>query len=244
MTASTPRTAGGKPDLSGLWWVADTTPCPANIRGDDGDCIEKGLGLPGRDTGLSPHAVNIAAGMAGGLPYQPWAAALAKKRAAEAGRNDPHTHCLPSNPPRAFTLPHLQKFIQTPGLLVILNEFNASYRQIFTDGRPLPEDPQPNWNGYSTAHWDGDTLVVETNGFRDDLWLDMAGNPLTSAAKLTERMRRPNYGSLEIELTVDDPKAYTRPWTVKLGMFRVLDTELIDEICAENEQSSQHMKDK
>ena len=117
-----------------------------------------------------------------------------KQRTATPGIGDPHTMCLPPNFPRAYALPHIQKFIQTPGLVVILDEFNASYRQIFTDGRPLPEDPQPSWNGYSSGKWDGDTLVVETSGFRDDLWLDLLGNPMTSAAKVTERFRRPNFG--------------------------------------------------
>jgi hypothetical protein len=113
------------------------------------------------------------------------------------------------------------------------------YRQIFTDGRPLPEDPNPSWNGYSTGTWDGDTLVVQTVGFRDGLWLDMGGNPLTDAARLTERIRRPNYGTLEVQVTVDDKKAYTRPWTVTMNQMIVLDTELIDEFCLENEKSSQ-----
>jgi hypothetical protein len=128
--------------------------------------------------------------------------------------------------------------------VVILDEFNASYRQIFTDGRPLPDDPQPSWNGYSSGKWDGDTLVVETIGFRDDLWLDMKGNPITNAARVTERFRRPNYGSLEIEVTVNDPKAYTQPWTVTLKQVIKLDTELVDEICLENEKSVRHMTGK
>ena len=138
----------------------------------------------------------------------------------------------------------IRKFIQAPGLLVILDEFNASYRQIFTDARPFPEDPQPSWNGYSSGKWEGDTLVVESIGFRDDLWLDMRGNPMTSAAKVTERFRRPNYGSLEIEVTVNDPKAYTKPWTVELKEALQIDTELADEICMENEKSVQHMTGK
>ncbi|MCU1335737.1 MAG: hypothetical protein JWO19_1318 [Bryobacterales bacterium] len=188
--------------------------------------------------------MNIAAGLAGGLPYQPWAAALVKQRTADRGKDDPHSKCLPPNFPRAYTLPHIQKFIQTSGLVIILDEFNASYRQVFTDGRPLPVDPQPSWNGYSSGKWERDTLVVETTGFRDDLWLDLTGNPMTSAAKVTERFRRPNYGSLEIEVTVDDPKAYTRPWTVKLTQGIVLDTELLDEICLENEKSVEHMSGK
>jgi hypothetical protein len=167
-----------------------------------------------------------------------------KERAPTAGTEDPHSKCLPINFPRAYALPHIQKFVQAPGLVVILDEFNASYRQIFTDARPLPEDPQPSWNGYSSGKWEGDALVVQTNGFRDDLWLDMRGNPLTGGAKVTERFRRPDFGHLEIEVTVDDPKAYTKPWTVTFKQTIVLDTELLDEICAENEKSMQHMNAK
>jgi hypothetical protein len=115
------------------------------------------------------------------------------------------------------------------------------YRQIFLDGRPLPDDPTPSWNGYSTASWEGDTLVVRTIGFRDDLWLDMAGSPMTEAAKMTERLRRPSYGTLEVQVTIDDPKAYTRPWTVQMNQMITLDTELIDEMCLENEKSSTRM---
>jgi len=125
---------------------------------------------------------------------------------------------------------------------LLANEYSASYRQIFLDGRPLPVDPQPSWNGYSTAVWESDTLVVRTNGFRDDLWMDMAGTPLTGAATVTERFRRPNFGTLEIEATVDDPKAYTKPWTFRMIDKIVLDTELIDEVCLENENSAKHLK--
>ena len=117
----------------------------------------------------------------------------------------------------------------------------ASYREIVTDGRPLPVDPTPSWNGYSSGRWQGDTLVVETVGFRDDLWLDLAGSPLTNAARVTERIRRPNFGRLEIEVTVNDPKAYTKPWTVRLDQAIVVDTELLDSICLENEQSTRRM---
>jgi hypothetical protein len=235
LNAPAPRTAEGKPDLSGIWLAGNALPCPADLRDGD-DCIEK---IP-----LSHEAVDFASSLPGGLPYQPWAAALVKQRMAEHSKDDPHARCLPPNFPRAFAFPHLQKLMQVPGLLVILDEFNASYRQIFTDGRPLPDDPQPSWNGYSSGKWEGDTLVVETIGFRDDLWLDMKGNPMTNAAKVTERFRRPNYGNLEIEVTVNDPKAYTRPWTVTLKQVIKLDTELVDEICLENEQSVRHMTGK
>jgi hypothetical protein len=165
-----------------------------------------------------------------------------KKRTAENSVDDPHVRCLPDSPPRPWTMPHLTKAVHTPKLLVLLYEVNAMYRQIFIDGRPLPADPNPGWNGYSTAKWDGDTLVVQTAGFRDDLWIDMGGSPMSDAAKLTERMRRPNYGTLELEITVDDPKVYTRPWTVKMTQNIELDTELIDEFCLENEKSWQRMQ--
>jgi hypothetical protein len=241
-TAPAPRTADGRPDFSGLWWIGGRVrPCPPLLGGQQ-DCAEKGLGLAGQaGADLSAYAVNIADGVEGGLPYQPWAAELVRERARTPGRDDPHVRCLPSNPPRHYTLPHLQKFLQTPGLLLMLNEYNASYRQIFLDGRPLPEDPNPSWNGYSTAHWEGDTLVAKTIGLRDGLWLDMLGNPLTSAATLTERIWRPNFGTLLVDFTVEDPRAYTRPWTVRLELFRVVDTELIEEICLEGERSAEHM---
>jgi len=116
------------------------------------------------------------------------------------------------------------------------------YRQIFIDGRPQPVDPTPGWNGYSTAHWEHDTLVVETRGFRDGLWIDTGGSPMSDVAKMTERMRRPNYGTLDIELTVDDPKVYTRPWTVSLRQAIELDTELVDEFCLENEKAYLRMQ--
>ena len=152
-----------------------------------------------------------------------------------------HTSGLPLTVPRGYGLPHLQKFVETSELLLILTEWNAGYRQIFLDGRPLPVDPQPSWNGYSSGKWEGDTLVVKTNGLRDGIWLDLKGDPLTEAARLTERFRRPNYGKMEIELTVDDPKAYTKPWVVTFKQAIMPDTELLDEICLENEKSYRHL---
>jgi hypothetical protein len=198
---------------------------------DEPHCIEQ-MQLP-------LDAIDIGRTLPGGLPYQPWAAALVAERTANGAKDDPHAHCLPPNFPRAFSFPQYIKIIQTPPLVVVLHEFNASYRQIFMDGRPLPVDPNPAWNGYSIGRWqDDDTLVIESIGFRDDLWLDLSGSPLTEAARVTERIRRPDFGSLEVELTVDDPKAYTRPWTVTLRQVAVLDTELIEEICLENEEDT------
>ena len=143
------------------------------------------------------------------------------------------------------THPEPRKIIQTPGLIVILYEANGGIRQIFTDGRPLPsKDAQPWWYGYSTGKWDGDTLVVETNGFRDDVWLDVEGSPLTESGKMTERFRRVNFGNMEIEITVDDPKAYTKPWTVKVNHRIMLNTELIEFVCQENEKDVPHLTGK
>ena len=232
MTAPAPRQPDGKPDFSGIWLSAAKIPCSAEFS----KFIECGSEIGG-----SPLALNIGAGSKGGLPYQPWAAALVKQRTEDNSKDDPHARCLPDNPPRPFGLPHLTKFVHTPRLLVLLNEVNAMYRQVFIDGRPLPVDPNPSWNGYSTATWERDTLVIKTNGFRDGLWLDMAGSPMTNAAKMTERIRRPNFGTLELQVTVDDPKAYTRPWTVQMNQELWVDTELIDEVCLENEKSSQRM---
>src|SRR5688572_7378408 len=191
---------------------------------------------------MSPQGINMGIGMPGGLPYQPWLAALVKERTANNAKDDPHVRCLPDTFLRAYGLPHLLKFVHTPGLLVMLSEVNASYRQVFLDGRPLPEDPTPSWQGYSSATWEGDTLVVNSIGFRDGLWIDWNGSELTEGAKVRERIRRPDYGHLEIEVTVDDPKAYTKPWTVTPKQRLIVDTELVDEICLENEKSAQRMK--
>ena len=233
LAAPAPRLPDGKPDFSGLWQPGRKIACTPEISRFV-DC--------GSEIGGSPLALNIGADMPGGLPYQSWAAALVKQRTAENSKDDPHARCLPDNPPRPYGLPHMTKVVHTPRLLLMLNEVNAMYRQIFIDGRPLPVDPNPSWNGYSTATWEGDTLVVQTNGFRDGLWLDMAGSPMTEAARMTERIRRPNYGRLDIQITIDDPKAYTRPWTVEMPLQITLDTELIDEICLENEKSSKKMR--
>lgn len=184
---------------------------------------------------------NIGRKLKDGLPYQPWAADLVKTRRDQNGKDDPTTHCLPGGIAKLHTSALLRKIVQAPGLVVFLTERNASYRQIFTDGRPLPVDPNPSWNGYSIGRWEGDTLVVESIGFRDGQWLDRAGSPLTESARMTEQFRRPNYGTLEIDLTVNDPKAYTKPWSIHLTQSIVLDTELLDYICNENEKDSTHL---
>jgi hypothetical protein len=125
-----------------------------------------------------------------------------------------------------------------------MNELDTSFRQIYTDGRPLPADPNPSFNGYSSGKWEGDTLVVHSNGFRDHMWLDALGDPMTDAAQITERFRRIDFGHLEIEITVDDPKAYTKPWTVKIAQVIDLDTDLLDFVCDDNEKDIPHLSSK
>lgn len=231
LAAPAPKTAAGQPDFSGMWVVGDSLPCDPKVRGVL--CTE----LP-----VPRQAVNFAMGLKGGLPLQPWAAQLVQKRKAELGVSDPHTHCMPPNYPRAWAFPEYQKILQLPGMLVVLHEFNASYRQIFFDGRGFPDDMSPAWSGYSVAHWEGETLVVDSRGFRDDNWLDTTGDPLTDAAEVIERIHRPNFGSLDIEVTVNDPKAYTRPWTVTMHEKAVLDTEMVDFMCLENNKDVSHLK--
>jgi hypothetical protein len=225
LNAPAPRTADGHPDLSGIWDIEHNRPCPP------AGCDDMLIGREFLDIGWS---------LKGGLPYQPWAVELKKQVSATDGKGDPSAYCLPLGLVRTLTHPLFRKFVQTPGLLVILSERDVNFRQIFTDGRPLPVDPNPSWDGYSSGKWEGDTLVVQSAGFRDDLWLDRNGSPLTSAAKITERYRRVNMGQLEIEITVDDPKAYTKPWTVTLKHHLLPDTDLLDFVCLENEQDVKH----
>jgi hypothetical protein len=228
MAAPAPRMPDGEPDFSGIW-ISDRTP-----EGEEtpSDAI---------DLSSSRQMANIGVDLPEGLPYQSWLVPIVEQRTANQAIYDPHIRCLPDNFLRAYGLPHLLKFVHTPELLVVLNEMNAGYRQIFTDGRPLPEDPSPSWQGYSSATWSGDTLVVDTIGVRDDTWIDWSGSVITEAAKVREEIRRVDFGHLEIRVTVDDPKAYTKPWTVTLRQRIVVDAELIDEICLENEQFVERM---
>ena len=232
LAAPAPRTRDGHPDFSGLWMTRSTTPCPDLIR-DGQDCLEKDI--------PSLQGISLGYGVPGGLPYQPWAAALVKQRSADFSRDDPHTHCLPSNTPRIWTLPHRTKIIQIPRELVMLNEFSSAYRQIYTDGRALPVDPQLSWNGYSVGKWQGDTLVVETIGLGKNVWLDISGSPLSEGARITERIHRPNIGQLDVDVTVDDPKTYTKPFTATVHEYLQVNMEIIDEVCLEGERSLQHM---
>jgi len=229
--APMPRTPDGKPDLTGMWenlWF-----------------YEGKIGKPPVSPDGEPPAstfADIGVGFKEGLPLRPWAADLLKARKEQNSKDNPDAHCLPMGLMQFHEHPQPRKIIQTPAVIVILYEGNAGVRQIFTDGRRLPDnDPQPWWFGYSVGRWEGDTLVVETTGFRDLGWLDIYGSPLTDAAKVTERFQRLSYGTLRIDVTIDDPKAYTAPFTVRLNQKLVPDEELIEFICAENERSTAHM---
>ena len=215
LSAPAPRAPDGKPDLSGLWQPAAG--------------------------GSDPQFRDIALNIKEGLPLQPWSAALLKQRHEDVYKDDPDGHCKPLGPVKMHLHPYPRKMFQLPGVVLLLFERETTYRQIFTDGRPLPVDPNPAFNGYSIGKWEGDTFVVETIGFKDEMWLDVTGTPLTDAGRVTERYRRPTFGTLEIEVTVDDPKAYTRPWTIHIPQTLAVDTEMLEFYCNENEKDVPHL---
>jgi hypothetical protein len=236
-----PRTADGKPDLSGIW---EARGGGGGQRGAGGAAAAAPAAPPDNGPPLATF-FNIGANIKEGVPYTPWAAEVRKQRQTTNAKDNPDAHCLPIGLMQLHLHPQPRKIIQTPDVILIMYEAQGEVRQIFTDGRPLPDnDPQAWWRGYSVGKWDGDTLVVETTGFRDDVWLDVNGSPLTSTGKITERMRRLNYGSLETIVTIEDPKSYTKPFTVRVNHRIMLDTDLIEFVCNENEQSSQHYTDK
>jgi hypothetical protein len=211
LSAPAPRTQDGKPDFSGLWRIG----------------VSRGYGAS-LTTDLAPGDI------------QPWAQALSRQRLEEFGRDDPETiGCLPGGP-RHITAGGLRKIVQTPGLIAMVFE-DLNYRQIYMDDRKLPLDPSPTWMGYSVGHWDGDTLVVESAGFNDRSWLDFAGHPHTESLRMTERLRRRDFGHIDLEVTLDDPKAYNKPWTVPAAGTLAPDTDLIETVCAENERDRQHL---
>jgi hypothetical protein len=218
-TAGIPRTSDGKPDL--------LAPAPKTA---DGHVDITGLWRP-----AAALVGDIAARLpAGSVPFQPWAEELYKQRRANNSKDDPTTNCIVGGVPRSDLVPYPFKILQVPGAVVILYEAVHSYRQIFTDGRALPEDPNPAWFGYSVGRWTNDAFVVESTGFNDNVWIDNNGKPATSALRVTERFRRKDFGHMDVEITIDDPKAYTRPWTVTLPLAFVPDSELLEYICNEN----------
>ena len=209
LLAPAPRTADGKPDLSGIWRGAGPL-YRFNIAQD-----------------LKPEDI------------QPWAEALFLQRVRDSRMDSPLARCLPVSVP-FHNFFNLTRIVQTPGLIVILYESpNSPHRTVFTDGRDLPKDPNPTWLGYSVGRWEGDTLVVTTAGFNDRAWLDSAGHPQSESLRITERLRRRDFGHMDFEMTIDDPKVFTRPFTVKTERLLAPDTDLMEDVC-ENERDRAH----
>jgi hypothetical protein len=214
LSAPVPRAADGRPDLSGVWEVV-------------GDLV-----MPTDGRVRSKYVYNIAADLPGGAPFQPWSRAVHAQRQKALGVGAPTEQCLPHGIPDAMltrTLPF--KIIQTPGVTIVLYEEFNNWRQVFTDGRGLPLDPQPAWLGYSIGRWDGDTFVIETAGFNDKSWLDAGGTPHTDALRTVERLRRVDFGHMEIEFSFDDPKTFTRPWSTTVRFNLLADTDLLEHHC-------------
>jgi hypothetical protein len=205
--APAPRTADGKPDLSGIWRGAGPL-YRFNIAQD-----------------LQPEDI------------QPWAEALFLQRVRDSRKDSPLARCLPVSVP-FHNFFNMTRIVQTPALIVILYESpNSPHRTVFTDGRDLPKDPNPAWLGYSVGRWEGDTLVVTTAGFNDRAWLDSAGHPQTESLRITERFHRRDFGHMDFEMTIDDPKVFTRPFTVKTERLLAPDTDLLEDVC-ENERDA------
>jgi hypothetical protein len=214
LAAPAPKMQDGKPDLSGIWRAAGR----GGEYGYDFDIT--------RD--LKPGAV------------LPWAESVRLKQVQNFRKDSPLAACRPVSVP-FLNLRGLSRIVQTPGLIVILYEQpNSPHRTIYTDGRPLPKDMNPTWLGYSIGRWEQDTLVVTTAGFNDKGWLDVGGHPQTETLRLTERFRRRDFGHLEFEMTVEDPKAFAAPFTLRMEKPLVADTEILEDVC-ENEVSGAHL---
>jgi len=211
LSAPAPRAADGKPDLSGVWMVENSG----------------SLFYMGGD--LKPNEI------------RPWAAAILKQREQNYRSDTDGINCLPPGPKAGIGVGNLPfRIIQTPGIIALLYEYQTIYRQIFTDGRALPADPNPTWMGYSTGRWEGDTLVVTTIGYNDRTTIDLAGHPHSEALRMTERYRRVDFGHIDLQVTFDDPKAYTRPWTQTVKFDLMPEGDLIEYVC-ENERDKRHL---
>ena len=213
LSAPTPRTVEGKPDLSGIWRSGGTR------NRYDYDVAQN----------LKPEDI------------QPWAEALRLQRVQDFRKDSPLAACLPVSLP-FLNSRGLARIVQTPGLIVVLHESpNSPHRTIFTDGRGLPKDPNPTWLGYSVGHWEGDTMVVESAGFNEKGWLDVGGHPQTESLRITERFRRRDFGHMELEMTINDPKVFAKPFSLRMENVLVPDTALLEDVC-ENERDSSHLK--
>ena len=222
-TPGIPRTPDSKPNLS--------APVP---RTADGKPDLSGIW---RGPGNSPYIRNIAVDLKPN-ETQPWAQQVFQQHVFNLGADSPRAHCLPDPPPFSH-LAGLSRIVQTPALTVIINEAGTT-RTIHTDGRGLPEDPNPAWLGYSVGRWEGDTLVVNTNGFNDRTWLDFAGHPHSEALRTIERFHRRDFGHMDVEMTLEDPKTFARPITFKAAKTLEPDTDILERIC-EYEKPAEHL---
>ena len=234
LTAAAPH-LNGKPDVSGLW-QAERSPAR-----EYDSVLGKGFTALQVDThDITPNVLNVFWGIKPEEePLRPEAAAIVKYR-MQSPLEYPHTQCLPGGIPLAL-LVFTFKIIQMPKEIVMLSETADPPRQIHTDGRPLPKDPDPTWMGYSNGHWEGDTLVVDTNGLNDRAWLDAFGHPRSESMRITERYRRRDFGHMDLEITFNDPKYYTRPFTIKTGLRLMPDSDLLEYVCTENERDRAHL---
>jgi hypothetical protein len=239
LLAAAPR-LNGKPDLSGLWQV-EPTPFAEMSRlfGNGLDTFS----VPGDDLHLfNKYTISVLADFKPDeAPLRPQAAEILKRRFAHPGTN-PTTHCQMAGLPFGGILPFANKFIQAPGVIVVMQEGDGAVRQIFTDGRKHTADPEPTWMGYSVGRWDGDSLVVDSRGFNDKAWLDGSGDPRSEAMHLQERYRRRDFGHMDVEVTFDDPQMYTRIFSIKYTLDLMPDSEIGEYICAENEKDNAHIQ--
>ena len=212
LNAPPPRTADGKPDLSGIW----RTPTGKYLYNLAADGVE--------------------------VLMQPWAERLYKERLENHGRDRPSAACLPHSVTDFDAHLTPRRIVQTPELVVMLFESYHSFRQIPTDGRALPIEPEPAWFGYSVGKWEGDTLVVDTIGNHEKTWLDDSGHPHSDALRIIERFRRTAFGRMDVQITIDDPKAYVKPLKYTLKASLVPDEDLLEYFCAENEKDVQHLQ--
>lgn len=240
LNAPPPKAANGKPDLSGVWHVQPTR-------------IEEFRRLLGKEAGTtnaagqeldstSKYANNIFIDLkASEIPERPLATEIRRARLANGIRDNPSLYCLPHGIPIDVLVSEAHKMVQTPGLIIVLYETDNTHRQIYTDGRKLPVDPQPAWLGYSVGQWERDTLVVESTGFNDKSWLDLSGHAHSEGLRITERFHRRDFGHLDVEMTFDDPTMYTRPFSIQITHLLQADSDVLESFCNENEKDRGHL---
>jgi hypothetical protein len=243
MTARVPRVVGGKPDLSGVWMIEPTTREEYQKMLGSAPEISDKLGVPGNELGMvSKYFINILADVKRDEePLRPEAAEILQQRDATLGNGSPTKYCLPGGVPWAtFVAPF--KMIQASREIVVLHEDNNLPRQIYIDGRKVPATIDlPSWVGFSAGRWEGDTLVVDTVGFNDRAWLDAVGHPRSEELHMVERFTRRDFGHMDIGITIDDPKMYTKPFSIKVNAILLPDTDVFEAVCAENEKDLAHM---